>query len=100
MKVAPTPRGEALDFFLPKESIFLIHTLSHCNFFELQVAFLEAVKFNNRISPSSSAFPADSSPASSIVMGKPAVLLIGGVTHVKKEWEECSSFATLKVSSQ
>jgi len=29
-------------------------------------------------------------------MGRPAVLLIGGVTHVRKEWEECSSFATLK----
>ncbi len=31
-------------------------------------------------------------------MGKPAVLLIGGITHVKKEWEECGSFAELKVS--
>lgn len=29
-------------------------------------------------------------------MPKPAVLMIGGVTHVKKEWEECSSFALLK----
>lgn len=32
-------------------------------------------------------------------MPKPAVLMIGGVTHVKKEWEECSSFALLKVCS-
>jgi hypothetical protein len=31
-------------------------------------------------------------------MSKPAVLLIGGVTHVQKEWEECASFAQLKVS--
>jgi hypothetical protein len=30
-------------------------------------------------------------------MAKSAVLLIGGVTHVQKEWEECSSFAVLKV---
>jgi hypothetical protein len=30
-------------------------------------------------------------------MGKPAVLLIGGLTHVNKEWEECGSFAELKV---
>jgi hypothetical protein len=30
-------------------------------------------------------------------MGKPAVLLIGGITHAKKEWEECGSFAELKV---
>ncbi|PMD30130.1 putative hydroxyisocaproate dehydrogenase [Hyaloscypha variabilis F] len=29
-------------------------------------------------------------------MGKPAVLLIGNITHVKKEWEECRSFAELK----
>jgi glyoxylate reductase len=29
-------------------------------------------------------------------MSKPAILLIGGVTHVQKEWEECSSFAVLK----
>jgi glyoxylate reductase len=39
--------------------------------------------------------PAVSSPTSSLG-SKPAVLLIGGVTHVKKEWEECSSFAELK----
>jgi glyoxylate reductase len=31
-------------------------------------------------------------------MSKPAVLMIGGVTHSQKEWEECASFATLKVS--
>jgi len=30
-------------------------------------------------------------------MSKPAVLMIGGVTHTQKEWEECSSFAVLKV---
>jgi D-3-phosphoglycerate dehydrogenase len=30
-------------------------------------------------------------------MGKPAVLLIGAITHVKKEWEECGAFAVLKV---
>lgn len=30
-------------------------------------------------------------------MTKPAVLLIGDITHAKKEWEECASFATLKV---
>jgi len=29
-------------------------------------------------------------------MSKPAVLMIGGVTHSQKEWEECASFATLK----
>ncbi|KAE9377541.1 putative hydroxyisocaproate dehydrogenase [Stipitochalara longipes BDJ] len=29
-------------------------------------------------------------------MGKPAVLLIGNITHVRKEWEECGSFAELK----
>jgi D-3-phosphoglycerate dehydrogenase len=29
-------------------------------------------------------------------MGKPAVLLIGNITHVKKEWEQCGSFAELK----
>lgn len=46
---------------------------------------------------SSSASPAASSPTSSVGSTKPAVLLIGGVTHVQKEWEECSSFAELKV---
>lgn len=30
-------------------------------------------------------------------MSKPAVLLIGGLTHVKKEWDDCASFADLKV---
>jgi hypothetical protein len=25
------------------------------------------------------------------------VLLIGAITHVKKEWEECGAFAELKV---
>jgi hypothetical protein len=30
-------------------------------------------------------------------MSKPAVLLIGKLTHVKKEWEDCASFAELKV---
>jgi hypothetical protein len=40
--------------------------------------------------------PRTASPASSVEMGKPAVLLIGGITHVKKEWEECSAFAELK----
>ncbi|TVY83416.1 putative 2-hydroxyacid dehydrogenase UNK4.10 [Lachnellula suecica] len=30
-------------------------------------------------------------------MSKPAVLLIGSLTHTKKEWEDCESFATLKV---
>lgn len=45
---------------------------------------------------SSEASPTTNSPASSVEMGKPAVLLIGGITHVKKEWEECGSFAELK----
>jgi D-3-phosphoglycerate dehydrogenase len=31
-------------------------------------------------------------------MSRPTVLLIGGITHVQKEWQECSSFAELKVS--
>ena len=31
-------------------------------------------------------------------MSKPAALLIGGVTHVQKEWEECATFAELKVN--
>ncbi|RDW91617.1 hypothetical protein BP5796_02782 [Coleophoma crateriformis] len=29
-------------------------------------------------------------------MSKPACLLIGGITHAQKEWEECASFAALK----
>ncbi|PSS27080.1 hypothetical protein M430DRAFT_46209 [Amorphotheca resinae ATCC 22711] len=29
-------------------------------------------------------------------MSRPTVLLIGGITHVQKEWQECSSFAELK----
>jgi hypothetical protein len=37
-------------------------------------------------------------PTLCVAMAKPAVLLIGGITHAKKEWEECASFATLKVS--
>lgn len=40
--------------------------------------------------------PTAASSASSLAMGKPAVLLIGGLTHVNKEWEECGSFAELK----
>jgi len=28
---------------------------------------------------------------------KPGLLLIGAITHAKKEWEECGSFAELKV---
>lgn len=43
--------------------------------------------------------PRTASPASSVEMGKPAVLLIGGITHAQKEWEQCSSFAELKVGS-
>lgn len=31
-------------------------------------------------------------------MGKQALLLIGDLTHTKKEWSEFSSFAELKVS--
>ena len=31
-------------------------------------------------------------------MSKPSALLIGGVTHVEKEWQECASFANLRVS--
>jgi len=45
---------------------------------------------------SSETTPRTASPASSVEMGKPAVLLIGNITHVKKEWEECGSFAELK----
>ena len=41
--------------------------------------------------------PRTDSPASSVEMRKPAVLLIGGITHAKKEWEECGDFAELKV---
>ena len=46
---------------------------------------------------SSSRSPVASSPATSVEMSKPAVLLIGGVTHVQKEWKECAAFAELKV---
>jgi hypothetical protein len=46
---------------------------------------------------SSDPSPTTASPASSLEMGKPAVLLIGEITHGKKEWEECGSFAELKV---
>jgi len=45
---------------------------------------------------SSEPSPRIGSPASSVEMGKPAVLLIGGITHAKKEWGECGSFAELK----
>jgi D-3-phosphoglycerate dehydrogenase len=31
-----------------------------------------------------------------MVATAPAILLVGGVTHVKKEWEDCGSFAELK----
>ena len=56
------------------------------------------VKRRNMSSTSADVSTAASSPASSAgEPPKPAVLLIGGVTHVKKEWEECSSFAELKV---
>ena len=30
-------------------------------------------------------------------MSKPAALLIGKLTHVQKEWQDCASFAELKV---
>jgi hypothetical protein len=49
---------------------------------------------------SSEPSPRIGSPASSVEMGKPAALLIGGITHAKKEWEECGSFAELKVCLQ
>ena len=48
-------------------------------------------------SSSSETTPRTASPVSSVEMGKPAVLLIGNITHVKKEWEQCGSFAELKV---
>jgi hypothetical protein len=41
----------------------------------------------------------DQPPTLGAMMAKPAVLLIGGITHAKKEWQECASFATLKVSA-
>ncbi len=50
-------------------------------------------------SSSSSTFTAATSSPATSLGSKPAVLLIGGVTHAKKEWEECASFADLKVSS-
>ncbi|KAH8778016.1 D-isomer specific 2-hydroxyacid dehydrogenase [Hyaloscypha finlandica] len=46
---------------------------------------------------SSEPTPGTASPASSAETGKPAVLLIGAITHVKKEWEECGAFAELKI---
>jgi len=33
-------------------------------------------------------------------MSKPGALLIGGLTHAKKEWEDCASFADLKVCTR
>ncbi|KAG0645854.1 hypothetical protein D0Z07_7770 [Hyphodiscus hymeniophilus] len=48
------------------------------------------------MSTSASVQSATTSPTSSAGSTKPAVLLIGAITHVKKEWEECSSFAVLK----
>jgi hypothetical protein len=38
-----------------------------------------------------------SSTKSPVKMSKPGALLIGGLTHAKKEWEDCASFADLKV---
>lgn len=67
----------------------ILHQIEHLVSYRLCISMSNA--------SSSDPSPGAASPASSLETVKPAVLLIGGITHVKKEWEECSSFAELKV---
>lgn len=94
--------GNIFRFYSSSLSPFSLLHLRTLNCFSSSIPFLNEQSGDTavfRLLVQAAPPSATIAPPLGVAMAKPAVLLIGGLSHARKEWEECASFATLKVSA-